>query len=219
MRIKAAAFDMDGTLLNTEKNYYSGLNYFLRKNGIAQIGKRGYLRYVGRSEYEIEKMLRRDFGVKILDGEFGKARLEYFKERARKEGITLMPHAAYALIKMHSKGIRLALATGGVRDEMEFKVKMSGIWEYFEVFSCLSDVKGGKPYPDVYLNAAQKLQVEPKEIVAFEDTPVGAESAKRANIYTIAIPNEFCLEEKFEADLVVSNLKEAVLAIEGRGMI
>ena len=128
-----------------------------------------------------------------------------------------MPYAKESVEFFLNKNLKTALISGGPRDEVILKLKRTGLFPLFSVILSGSDVKRGKPNPDVYLLGLERLEVESKSCIVFEDTAYGLEAATRAGIKCLAIPNEFSREQDFsKATKVFNNLKEAVGWVEDK---
>ena len=136
-----------------------------------------------------------------------KTTLEYFTERPPK----FMPYAKEAMVFFSRNGFKLGVATGNLKDVVINTLKRAGADGIFSAIVDGRDVARGKPYPDTYLLAAQKLGLEPKRCLAIEDTQYGVESAKAAGFYSFAVPNEISsLQDFSQADKVFSSLKEVI---------
>ncbi|MCD6402385.1 HAD family phosphatase [bacterium] len=215
--LKAAIFDLDGVLINTEPYQWFGWIEVLKPYD-AVLSKEEYIsNYAGKSGIIIEEELLKKFSLSIEKGallrEKEKLLLQWFKEKE----IELMPYAKESVEFFLNKNLKTALISGGPRDEVILKLKRTGLFPLFSVILSGSDVKRGKPNPDVYLLGLERLEVESKSCIVFEDTAYGLEAATRAGIKCLAIPNEFSREQDFsKATKVFNNLKEAVGWVEDK---
>ncbi len=91
------------------------------------------------------------------------------------------------LEKAKRDGFRIALGTAGGRGNVDFLVGGLGLFPFFEAVVSAEDVKKGKPDPEVFLLAAEKLGVEPKNCLVFEDSDKGIEAAKMADMAVVAV--------------------------------
>jgi len=126
------------------------------------------------------------------------------------ENDTKIPGVIEILDFCKSKGLKIGLASNSSHDLIEVVLEKVGIKHYFDFISSAQDVERGKPDPAVYLYAAMKLGVDPKECLVFEDSIIGVTAAKNAGMFVIAIPVQEDFEKKeFEiADVKISNLAE-----------
>lgn len=207
--LKGALFDLDGTLLDTEYYQWQGWLETLKPLGIS-LAKEDYLNYTGKSGKEIEKELIEKYNLKIKEGSLLEKKKKISKEWLKVKPIKILPFAVEALEFLMSKGVELAVVSGGTREEVEIKLNRSGLGFLFKFIVSGDDVKKGKPEPDVYLYGTRKINLLPGECIVFEDTQYGVESAKLAGLICLAIPNEFSDKQDFsKADAVCNNLREA----------
>ena len=88
--------------------------------------------------------------------------------------------------KLHSKGVKIALATASSRELYEPVLKRCGMYEYFSEFVTTSQVERGKGFPDIYLLAAELLGEKPEDCAVFEDIPEGVGAAKQGGFTVFA---------------------------------
>jgi beta-phosphoglucomutase len=100
------------------------------------------------------------------------------------------------------------LASSGDRVKVAFGMQALSLDGTFEAVVCGNDVTRSKPDPEIYLLAAQRLQLSPAACVAIEDAPAGVESAKRAGMRCIAVTNSVTREQLRQADLIVASLAD-----------
>ena len=83
--------------------------------------------------------------------------------------------------------IPLAVATGGYREVASLQLERTGLTRYFAAVACGDEVALPKPAPDVFLEAARRIHVEPSECIAFEDAELGLEAIRHAGMYPIDV--------------------------------
>ena len=187
--LKAVIFDMDGTLIDTEKYY----RIFWPK-AMAEFG------YHMTDEQALSmRSLGRPFAPARLKELFGE-NVDYVKVRQRrkelmetcidKEGIQPKPGAVQLLSILKKRGITTAIATATDLERTAKYLKMAGLEGYFDEIISATMVKEGKPSPDVYLYACEKLGMKPEECIAVEDAPNGVLSAYRAGCKVIMVPDQ-----------------------------
>ena len=188
MRKKLIIFDMDGTLIDTEKYYQE----FWPK-ALAEFG------------YEITKeqtlsirSLGRPFAPQRFRGWYGED-FDYMKvreyrkglveEMIRESGIPLKSGAKEILTWLRENGILTCIATANDYERTERYLKKIGLFEYFDKIICANMVEKGKPAPDIYAYACEQLGLSPDRTFAVEDSPNGVMSAYRAGCNVIMIPD------------------------------
>lgn len=106
---------------------------------------------------------------------------------AYEEGIPLLPGAVAAITRL-AAAYPLALASSSPRPAIAFILERSGLGRFFSTWVSSDDVPRGKPQPDVYLKACERLGIRPQRCVAVEDSRFGIRAAKAAGLKVIAIP-------------------------------
>lgn len=214
VEIKAVLFDMDGTLVDTEFIHWQAWVEILRPYGI-ELPPEGYAEFGGKAAPIIEQEMMAKYNIKARKGEISDAKEVLAFEWIKTRDIPLMPYAVEAIGFFKKRNIITALSSGAPRHEVDVKLQKADLLKYFETIVTRSDVKNGKPNPDIYNLTLERLGISNSECVALEDTQFGVQSGKDAGIYTIAIPNKYTKLQDFKiADAVVSNLKEATTHIQ-----
>ena len=136
MALKGIIFDMDGVLVDTEYFQWQGWVEPLRKHGI-ELSKEKYFDYAGKTGSIIEGELIKDFDLKIEKGELLEEKEKLLIEWFQNKELKLMPFAVEAAQWVVNKGLKIALCSGGPRDEILLKLKRTGLDKYFEAISKL----------------------------------------------------------------------------------
>lgn len=160
--------------------------------------KEDYFNYAGKRGDIIEAELIKNYNLKIEKGALLNKKEELLIEWFGKKKLKLMSYVKEAVeFFVNNDKIKLGLASGGPRDEVIIKLKRNSFYSFFPIIVSGSDVERGKPYPDIYLLAAEKLGLKPTNCIAFEDTEYGVASAKSAGLICFAIPGEFSKKTRF----------------------
>ena len=137
--------------------------------------------------------------------------LEDTFRRVFKPHVKPLPGLSALIADCHSAGVPMAVASSAMKKNVEFIVDELGFRPYFRCLVTGDEVARPKPDPEIYLRTARTLGVEPTACVAFEDSFVGIEAAKRAGMKCVAIASTFpaqALRQHTEADLVVPGFEE-----------
>ncbi|MEO8302589.1 MAG: HAD family phosphatase [Betaproteobacteria bacterium] len=181
----AFIFDIDGTIIDSMPYHQKSWDVFLARHGAVTVGEDFFRRTAGRTGTEVMRELMgplSDEDAHALVREKESIYRELFAPEFREiAGFGDFARAA------KSAGVRLACATAGDPDNIAFAVgglKMPG---FFDAVVGAHDVARGKPDPDMFLLAAERLGVPPAQCLVFEDAPLGIEGARRAGMRAVAI--------------------------------
>jgi HAD superfamily hydrolase (TIGR01509 family) len=207
--LQAVLFDMDGLMINTEPLQSKAYENILKEYGKSPIFyPTGVVQKVGVREKEnwelIKQVHKLEEDTAVLIQKRGPVYLKILKENLRPQpGLLDLIH----LIHFHH--ILMAVASSSAQEHIEMVLQGLGIRNYFKAIVSGQFVPRSKPYPDTFLEAAKKLQVNPKNCVILEDAEVGVIAGKEAGSKVIAIPNKFTIDQDMsKADLVVTSLKD-----------
>jgi HAD superfamily hydrolase (TIGR01509 family) len=200
-------FDMDGTLLDTQSICVPAWEYAGKKQGFTGVGDCIY-KVCGMNEIGWSAYLAEHFPD--LD-------LELFKDTMRtyiiENGKVRYKKGARELISfLKEKGIKLALASGSSRASIDHHLKEVGAEGVFDVIVGGKDVENGKPAPDIFLLAAQKLGEDPQNCFVIEDSSNGIRAGYAAGMKCIGVPDIAPFPEDVR-DLMsfhISSLDEAI---------
>ena len=147
-----------------------------------------------------------DEDVEVLIARYSALRIE-----ALRGAVKAMPGAREIIARARTAGLPIALATSGMRIHADISLEETGLAGSFDSETTGDEVTRGKPAPDLFLMAAERLGVEPADTVVLEDSPLGVEAAKSAGMRVVAVLGYPGREVKFPIvpDVVVENLDEA----------
>lgn len=204
--IKAVIFDMDGVLIDAKDWHYEAFNRALALFGM-EISRYDHLvTYDGLPTRKKLEMLSMERSLPIVLHEF----LNDLKQKFTMELIATQcrPTFAhqYALGKLRSQGVRLAVCSNSVRSTIELMMHRSALIEHFEFFLSNQDVANGKPDPEIYIKAMDRLGLKPEQCMIVEDHPNGIAAAKASGA--------FVLEVATTADVNLENIRSAIARFE-----
>jgi HAD superfamily hydrolase (TIGR01509 family) len=186
-RFSAVIFDMDGVLVDGEPLHFAAVNELLAEEG-RSISLDEYRPYMGTKA-----------GWREMVSDLGLARpYEYYSPRYN-ELITSQyracsvasPGAIASVSALRSAGIPVAVCSSSIEPWVTACLETIGLLADFEVLVTGSDIEHGKPAPDIYLLAAERLGVDPATCLAIEDAPAGIASAKAAGMTCWAVRTEY----------------------------
>ncbi|XP_063979540.1 pseudouridine-5'-phosphatase isoform X2 [Diachasmimorpha longicaudata] len=211
-KVTHVLFDMDGLLLDSESVYKNIYNTIVSQYGHTYGGDVVYA-VLGRPEHVGFEIIIQHYNLPISIEEFSK----YYHQLQRELFVTIrvMPGAARLLHHLHKHDIPIALATSS--GETSYELKTKKVKPMFEMFhhkvlgGSDTEVKNGKPAPDIFLVAARRFpdNPSPSKCLVFEDAPNGVQAALSAGMQVIMVPDPNLPKELTKkATLVLGSLEE-----------
>ncbi len=180
-------FDLDGVLVDSEAVWDDVRKRFTEENG-GHWHDGATRDMLGMSSVEWSRYVRDRLGVDLEPEEISRAVADRVADLYR-EKLPLLPGAVEA-VKTLSAEWPLGLATSSNRHVIDLFLELAGLADAFQATVSSEEVGAGKPAPDVYLAAASRLELDPADCVAIEDSTNGIRSAHAAGMAVIAVPNQ-----------------------------
>ena len=203
---KAIIWDMDGVIADTAPYHLKAWQQVFRKRGI-KFTKDDFRRNFGQRN---DTIIRNALGKEISQDEIdviANEKEESFRQRIR-QNLKPLPGVIKLIKSLTERRFKMALASSAPIENIRLLTRGLGINNCFQCIICDKDVTEGKPNPQVFLLAAQKLGVEPKNCIVIEDAVAGVSAAKEARMRCLAITNTHPRISLTEADLIVDTLEE-----------
>lgn len=209
---KAVLFDLDGTLVDSM--------WVWTEIDVEYLGARG-LEVPGDLQNQVEGMgftevavyFKKRFGILDSIEEIKQTWKEMAMEQYSHK-ISLKPGVARFLPYLKERGIQTAVASSNDRELIEACLQGHGIRQYFDTVITACEVKKGKPAPDVYLEAAARLRVSPKDCLVFEDIVAGILAGKNAGMQVCAVEDAYSVsqekEKKAYADYYIASYEQVI---------
>lgn len=188
MKIRGVVFDMDGLMFDTENLTYKLQHELLRKKGV-EYPFELYKTTVGKRSEDIEEFFCKLCGEGFVYADFRVESRTAYENYTDKFGVPIKDGLFELLVFLKEKGIKTAVATSTTRPSAQRTLRISGALPYFDELVCADDVTRGKPHPDPFLKAAEKLGLEPEECLALEDSLNGIKSAHAAKMTAVMVPD------------------------------
>jgi HAD superfamily hydrolase (TIGR01509 family) len=184
----AIIFDMDGLIFDTEALYQKALFHLAQERGLTAIDTAVVQSTIGLSWEAIRDLLARLVGDRIDPDVLIDDWSSLYHDLAEQH-LELKPGVIELLASLESLAIPRAVATGAYRSVAQQHLEVHGLDGFFDAVVVNEDCKRGKPAPDPFLTAADRLGVAPADCWALEDSPNGVISAHSAGMMTIMVPD------------------------------
>ena len=211
---KAAILDFDGLLADSEPYHYKAYNEVFERYGHTLDKEEYWIEWTSKGKGIKGEIERHNLKLNIDPIELRKQKFEVYSQFCQSGEIKLFP-GAIDLVKRLAENHKIAIASGSWAKDIEHILRNCNALNLIPVILGKESAKREKPFPDIFLNAANKLGYEPKECFVLEDALKGLNAAKAAGIPCIILKNELNRNIVFKnAEIVFPNLTDFVSALE-----
>ncbi|MGW0788061.1 HAD family hydrolase [Streptomyces sp. NPDC002911] len=181
-------FDLDGTLVDSEPNYYEAGRRLLARYGVRDFSWENHTRFIGIGTRETLTVLREEYGIEAPVDELLAGKNALYLELAG-TSTTVFPEMRTLVERLHEHGVPMAVASGSSRAAIAATLAVTGLDACLPLHVSAEEVVRGKPEPDVFLEAARRLGVAPGSCVVLEDAVPGVRAAHAAGMRCVAVPD------------------------------
>ena len=212
--VRAAIWDMDGTLVDTAEMHFEAWRAVCRERD-RDFTRADFAATFGRRNPEIIHYLFGDRLDERAMAQFGDHKEEMYRAAARK-GVALLPGVRSLLEGLQRAGFRQAIGSSAPRANLDLILERTGSASLFGAVVGMEDTQRGKPDPQVFQIAAERLGAAPERSVVFEDAVAGVQAAKAGRMHCVAV--RFVAHHSEEAlrgagaDLIVPTLEQVSAA-------
>jgi beta-phosphoglucomutase family hydrolase len=198
-------FDMDGVLVDSAAPHLQSWRQLAEENG-HDVTDAQFAATFGRQNRDI---------IPLLFGEVSESRMQQLSDRKERvyrdlvrETPPIVPGAVALVQDLHRAGVLLAIGSSGPRENIELVLDRMGVADRFLVIVSADDVRRGKPDPQVFSLACERLGLAPAHCVVVEDAPAGVIAARRAGARAVAVLMHHPATAFDDADLIVDRLAD-----------
>lgn len=203
MSAGAVLWDLDGTLVDSAEYHWRSWRDTMAAEGVSIT----YEQFRASFGQKNDRILREWLGPNVDASRIqriGDAKEEEYRRLAREGGLTPLPGARDWAERLHERGWKQAIASSAPRANVEVMLGVLGLSRDFEAIVSAEDVTAGKPDPQVFLKAAERVGVPPNRCIVVEDAAAGIEAARRGGMRSIGVSRTAVLD----ADVFVRSLAD-----------
>ena len=218
MEIKAVLFDMDGLMVDTESLSTEAFINSVKAQGY-NMTKEETLKVLGFTKASIYQFWIDYFqgtnvdGKKLVDDHY-----EYIENVLYTVGPEKMPYVEELLKYLRENNYKIAVASSSDTADIKNNLEKTKLEKYIDEIASGAEVENGKPAPDVFLLAAERLGVDAKDCLILEDSKAGVKAGKASGAMVFMVPDMFTVDKECEdtADRILTNLGEVIEILEGK---
>lgn len=217
--LRAVIFDFDGVITDSEILHFRAFNTVLASHGFELSKHEYYKDYLGLSDKDCFKALIGEGRLPVQESHIPaliQQKTQLFEKLARTEG-KIIEGVREFLALLTKAQVPIAICSGALRPEIELILEEAGLRDGFDVIVSAEEVRRGKPDPEGFLLALQKLNevwpdsIAPECCIVVEDSHWGLQAARAAGMHTIAVTNTYDAAQLKQADKVVHRLDDLTL--------
>jgi len=211
MPFKAIVFDFDGTLVDTEIFHFHCWNEVLAEYGLSVTYEQYLAEFAGVPTPVNASMLVQRHKLSVSEQALLEKREKMARDKMETGEFRMMSQARETLEYFHQRRFPMALSTGSPRADVDILLKKLDLAKFFVVTVTRDDVAHSKPDPESYQKCVDVIGFPKSQILAFEDTPNGAKSAKAAGLTCYAVQHDVNEHPRLShADRIFHDMKDAL---------
>jgi beta-phosphoglucomutase len=217
--LRAVIFDFDGVITDSEILHFRAFNAVLAQYGFQLTKPEYYKVYLGMSDADCFRTMIAEGRLPIQEPQIkslGQQKTRVFEQLARTEG-KIIEGVREFLGMLSAVKVPIAICSGALRAEIELILEESALRSYFDVIVSAEEVTRGKPDPEGFLLALEKLNdlwpepITAERCIVIEDSHWGLKAAQAAGMRTVAVTNTYDAAQLKQADKVVARLDELTM--------
>lgn len=214
--IKALLFDMDGVLLDSEIPAFNLLRNTLQKKGVEVSLDELLEQYTGMNSNAIYSALIKKYGFEQTIDDFRAEHQQYSGNYYKVGDLVPMKGSVHFFEHLRRSGIRMAVVSSTNSRNVLFALNRLSILHYFDAIVCGDMVEETKPSPEGYLKAVRYLKLNPCDCLIVEDSPIGIQAAKNADITVVGYKGSEHMQDTSQADIQVASYDDLLEWVSSR---
>ena len=221
--LKAIIFDFDGVIADAEPFHLKAFKMVLSEEGVNLSDKDYYDKYLALDDKTCLAMVLKDNSInfnRALIDDLILRKSRYYNKLIR-DALVIFPGVVDFIKNAYGK-YTLAIASGALKNEIEFILEYAGIRRHFEIIVSADEVENCKPNPEVFMKALERVNkhdstksriIYPYECLVIEDSIAGIKAAHGAGMKCLAVTNSYSADKLSEADMIVRSLEEVKIEV------
>ncbi|GCF92434.1 haloacid dehalogenase [Enterococcus florum] len=206
--LKAIIFDMDGVLADSEYTYLESKSTILEEAG-HPVEESYHYQFMGTTGEHMWRIMKEQFSLPLSVEEYIEKMNRYRSKMVERDGIRPIEGAPELVKRLHDAGLPLGVASSSTLKEIKVILQSLGIEDCFQAVMSTEEVPNSKPAPDVYLEVARRLCVDPVDCLGIEDTKNGSTAVHRAGMVCVGFQNPAFPKQDLQlADRIVSSFDD-----------
>ncbi len=206
--LKALVIDFDGTMIDSESLWHKAYDVWLKKHHGHEFPLELFIRNAGSDGREVFAELERRIGHEVDWKEMQDWSYQQVHHWA--DMLEPMPGVVELLKAAKDRGLKISTGTSSRAFRVIAQLERLELMPYFDALSTVDLVEHAKPHPDIFLKAAELLEVEPHECLVIEDSANGVLAATRAGMRCLIVPNDITRSMDFSGAYQVLNSLEEI---------
>ena len=206
-KIKAVIFDMDGVIIDSEEYHRQTTRNTMKQFGV-EMGQDEMAKFAGGGVLDMLKKVQKKYEFEADIAKVAVDKADYFMELIENQEIEI-PGVRELITALKNKGYKVALATSNFRRVAEHILLKLNMNETFDRIVCAEDIENFKPHPQIFLLAAERMNLKPENCMVIEDSEKGVNAAKSAGMKCVAFLNKHSINQNTSAaDYSIKDYKD-----------
>ena len=207
MKVRGFFFDLDGTLIDSMDGHYKSWSKILKTNYNYELNKKTFMSLEGTKLNILISNLLADVNIKISKSKLEELIKKKDYEYKKNNKIIFYTNTIRVIKFLKSKKIKTAIVTAGTKSRV-LSTLPNFFLNLFDAVITGDDYRNGKPHPEPYLKAIQKLKLKTEDCCVLENAPLGIESGLNANLFIYGITNTLNKSYLSKANVIISDIAE-----------